>query len=157
MAIQTSREGIILAAVAAAGPAGDNKGAWYTRVKGLAAEVTLMLDENSPVSKHIDKFSSIDARFPAVIVGGRVEAASKRVEVRLIPVTRDGYGEAETIRTERTDTPEGAAMFEQVKALKGHRVLVHKRMEQNGDKKFRVLQHVVDLGVDPQKDELLAA
>lgn len=149
-----STETIILAAINAAGPAGDHKGAWYARVKDLAAEIALALDEKSPLTRHVEKYLGIDARFPAVILGGKVEAASKRVEVRFRPVDRDGnLGDEETIRTERTDTPEGKAMLDQVKALKHRRVLIHKRMEQNGDKKFRVLQHVIDLGAfdgDPE-------
>lgn len=150
------RESIILAAIGAAGPAGENKGAWYSRVRDLSGEIALMLDENSPLSKNVEKFQSIDARFVGVIVGGRVEASSKRAEVRFVPFRNGEYGDVEEIRTERTDTAEGHAMWELVKSLKGHRVLLHKRMEENNGRKFRVLQHVIDLGTDENAEDLIA-
>jgi hypothetical protein len=55
----------------------------------------------------------------------------------------------EQVRTERTDTPDGAAMWDRLKALKDHKVVIWVEVQEynGGQGKVRVVQHVEDLDV----------
>jgi hypothetical protein len=143
-----TRTQVILAAVGSAGPVGDDRAEWNAKVRDQAVSIAVMLGEQSSVSQALLKFTNADKPFPAVIIGGRREASSTRIIVKL----RNKDGAEEEIRTDRTDTPEGLAMSNIVRSLKGHKVLVWKEIEtfNSGGKalKVRVLRHVEDLGVD---------
>lgn len=145
----TTRTQVILAAVGAAGPKGEDAADWNARVRDNAVGIAVMLGENSSVSKALEKFLAAGKPFPATILGGRKEQTSTRVVVRI----RNKDGEEEEIRTDRTDTPEGLAMANIVKGLVGHRVLIWKELEEMGGgtngRKVRILRHVEDLGADP--------
>lgn len=147
-----TRTQVILAAVGAAGPKGEDAADWNARVRDNAVSIAVMLGENSSVSKALEKFLAAGKPFPATILGGRKEQSSTRVVVRI----RNKDGEEEEIRTDRTDTPEGLAMANIVKGLVGHRVLIWKELEEMGGgsngRKVRILRHVEDLGVDPTFD-----
>lgn len=153
----TTRTQVILAAVGAAGPKGQDAAEWNARVRDNAVSIAVMLGENSSVSQALDKFLASGKPFLATILGGKREQSSTRIIVRF--ANRDG--EEETIRTDRTDTPEGLAMANIVKGLVGHRVLLWKEMEDMGGgaqgRKVRVLRHVEDLGLAPESARADAA
>ncbi|XBH23000.1 hypothetical protein V5R04_07255 [Jonesiaceae bacterium BS-20] len=151
--MSTPTQDIILAAVNAAGPASpQNMGGWYNQVRMLATEITLFLNENSAMSRHVAKTLAVEKPFVAVITGGRKETSSERMLVDL--VAEKGDGTTEVLRTPRVDTPEGMAMSTLVRSLKGHRVLIYKLMEEGSDKrKYRVLHHAVDLGLAPVQQQ----
>lgn len=155
MADSSKSEQIILAAIAAAGPAPRNSqgalngGRWHAQIKELAVEIALMLDEKSPISRAITRIEAAEKPFVVTVLGGSVEASSTRAVIRF--VAEKGDGNEEEIRTERTDTADGRAMLEKCKALKGHRALFYKYMDDGNDgRKYRLLVHAVDLGVAEQ-------
>ena len=144
-----TRTQVILAAVGSAGPVGADKAEWNATVAAQAVSIAVMLGENSDVSKALTKFANAGKPFPAVIVGGRIEASSTRLIVKI----RNKDGEEEELRTDRTDSPEGQAMSNIVRSLKGHKVLIWKEIEEFTDsknqlRKVRVLRHIEDLGAD---------
>lgn len=144
-----TRQSIILAAVASAGPVGGDEAEWNARVQDQVVNIAVMLSDTSPVSQALENFAATGKPFPATIIGGRVEKTSTRLIVKL----RNKDGEVESIRTDRTDTPTGLAMGNKVRSLVDHRVLVWKQIEMFGSgstqQKVRILRHVVDLGLDP--------
>lgn len=145
-----TRTQVILAAVGSAGPVGADKAEWNALVRDQAVTIAVMLGENSSVSQALAKFANAGKPFPALILGGKREESSTRMVVNF----RNKDGETEQIRTDRTDSPEGLAMSNIVKGLKGHKVLIWKEIEESGQsgpqaKKYRVLRHVEDLGIDP--------
>jgi hypothetical protein len=144
-----TRTQVILAAVGSAGPVGADKAEWNSLVRDQAVTIAVMLGENSSVSQALAKFANAGKPFPATILGGKKEASSTRVVVRF--ANKDG--ETEEIRTDRTDSPEGLAMSNIVRGLVGHKVLIWKELEDSGAsgpaaKRYRVLRHIEDLGVD---------
>ena len=145
---QASVNEIVIAAVGAAGPVGDDKTAWLDQVADLAAEITVMCSDRSRVARRVQAVSNSKV-FTATIVGGKLEASSTRgvVNLRTKPTTQHPDG-IEQVRTERTDTPDGMQMWDQLKALKGHRVVLWVEVQEynGGQGKVRVVQHVEDLG-----------
>jgi hypothetical protein len=141
-----TRTAIILAAAQSAGPVGNDQAAWDARVRAQALTITEMLSPTSTVARAVDGFWRAGKPFPGTILGGRIEPTSTRLVVQF----RNRDGQTEAIRTDRTDTPEGRSMADLVRTLKGHRVLIWKEMEANGEganaKRFRVLRHIKDLG-----------
>lgn len=148
---------IVMAAVQAAGPAGDNPAAWSGRVRDLALDIALLVEPSSKVSRLVERLRTAKP-IVGTILGGRVEASSTRLVVDLL-ADKGGNGEPESFRTDRTDSPEGRAIADKIRRLKGHRVVAYKAMEDTGDpnKKVRVLVHVIDLGVDTDADAKIAA
>lgn len=150
MPTEVKTDDIILAAIAAAGPAptrgsrGSGNAAWVARVREMAGEITLMLDPDGAMYKHVAQYKLVDKPFVAVILGGKVEASTGRAIVRLV-ADRDG-AEEEALRTHHLNTPDGKRVWEEAKSLKGRRVLVFKLLEEKDGRKYRVLQHLRDLG-----------
>jgi hypothetical protein len=140
---------VILAAITAAGPIDDT---WHERVKDAARRITVMLADDSPVARTIDQIGASTA-FTGVITSVTREASSTRaiVTLRTKATPRNLSGE-ESLRTERTDSPDGLAMARRLRALKGHRVLIWKEVEsvRGGDVKVRMVRHVEDLGPDAE-------
>lgn len=143
-----NNEAVILAAIAAAGP---NTGhGWSRRVEENATEIQLMLDERSRVNTRLNTLKACDKPFVATILGGAIEQSSTRAIVRL-RTTMDH--DVEAIRTERTDSADGRAMLEKVKAAKGKRVRIWKFVDEpSPGRKVRVLWHMQILG-DPREGE----
>lgn len=157
------REDLILAAINATGPRLDidyvdddgevasrleTDAEWQSRVTATAINVSLMLRDGSAVSRALDRLDEAET-FVANILGGSLERSSKRVIVELETKPTKNSDGRETIRTDRSDTPEGAAMIAKVKSLKNRRVLIWKVNEKFSDdsgRTTRVLVHVEDLG-----------
>jgi hypothetical protein len=136
-------------------------------VKSAAREIAVALSAESGIKKQlvalgkaIDKESKDGKVFIGTICSIRTEQTSKRALVtiytgtdRAIDGVPLGY---ETVRTERTDNPDGRALAREVQALIGHRATFYIEMESFGSganqKKSRVLRHVTDGGVDAKFD-----
>jgi hypothetical protein len=160
MATDVRTDEILLAAFNAAGPIPSrangevNRAAWMARVRELAGEITLALDPESSLSKLVGQYKQVEKPFVAVVLGGKVEKATGRGIVRFA-ADRDG-AEEEEIRTHHLNTTEGKAVWDQVRDLKGKRVLIYKLLEENDGRKFRVLQHIRDLG-EPRSERAAEA
>jgi len=143
----TDQEAIVLAAIAAAGPADDPE-SWSSRVAELSAMVAAML---SPSSSQMRRAASVAASkvFTAELRSVRREASSDRVvvELRTNPTKFHPDG-VELARTERLDSG-GRALARRCRDLVGHRVKVWIEVQEisGGAKRVRVLQHIEDLGV----------
>lgn len=127
-------------------------------------ELVAELSEGSTSWKLIDRLTgNADGlelkRFVGTIVKVTREKSSTRGKLLLHTGTKkeiDGLEAGyETVRTERTDDPEGLMLASEAKALIGHRVLLWVVLEpwaNNADKKTRVVLHLMDLGVDAHFD-----
>lgn len=152
----TLRQQIILAAVNAAGERYEDETPqqYEARVVAEARRIKVMTSPQSRVSRAIDILDECKV-FPAVIEDIKKEASSTRglVLLRTRPSKHSPDGK-ETVRTERTDNPEGYAMAMTLRKLIGHRVLLWVELEAVGDgsTKVRVLRHVEDLGVASDAD-----
>lgn len=149
-----TRTQIILAAIAAAGPAGDDQADWNARVTDAAATITAMCNDKSQIAKVIDGVANSKV-FAATVVKVDKEQSSTRglVTLRTRPSERHPDG-IEQARTERTDNPMGLAMARRLRSLVGHRVLLHIEVEEvpGRDFKVRVIRHVQDLGVEAEAE-----
>jgi hypothetical protein len=149
------RNDIILGAVAMTGPVGESQAEWDAKLKSNAKSLALMLNDNSDVARSIAMLADCK-NFTGTILGVQKEASSTRgfiafktVESKFSP---DGI---EVARTERTDSNDEAKAFASRlrKELIGHRVLVWIEMQETkSGQKVRILQHVQDLGLDPEFD-----
>ena len=150
---------IILAAVGAAGPVGDDKSAWVDRVTDMAAEIAILCSDRSRPCRRIQSVANSKV-FTANVVGGKLEASSTRgvVNLKTKPTAQHPDG-LEQVRTERTDSHDGAAMWERLKALKGHRVVLWVEVQEynSGQGKVRVVQYVEDLGPATAEEDAIAA
>lgn len=145
------RTQIILAAVNAAGTRDEDEApaAYEARVSAEARRITVMTGPTSTISRAIESIEKAKV-FPAVIDSVKREASSTRGIVTLKAKPSKFHEDGiETVRTERTDNPEGVAMVRALKPLIGHRVLVWVELESvnDGASKVRVLRHVEDLGL----------
>lgn len=149
---------IILAAVNAAGPVGDDPAGWEARVEQLGVQLSAMLDDNSRFSKAIDRVGAAKV-FRGAVISVRQERSSTRGVVTLSTGTdrsktdaitkQDLPGGCEQVRTDRTDSAVGLAMARRMTTLIGHDILAWVFLEPyaGGEAKVRVLVNVEDLGV----------
>lgn len=145
---QTEINQIVLAAVSAVGPMGDDQNDWMVSIQDMAARITAMCTPTSSVAKAIQGVANSKV-FTGVVLGVSKEESSTRGLVTLqgkpSKFHEDGI---ETARTERTDTPVGLAMARRLRRLVGHRIVLWVEVEQirDGTSKTRVIRHVEDLG-----------
>lgn len=149
------RNDIILGAVAMTGPVGESQSEWDAKLKANAKSLSLMLNDNSDVAKSINMLAECK-NFVGIILGVQKEESSTRgfVALKTTPSKFNDEG-IESVRTERTDSSEEAKAFASRlrRELVGHRVLVWVEMQETkSGQKVRVLQHVQDLGLDPEFD-----
>lgn len=149
------RNEIILAAVNMTGPVGDDVSDWNSRVRANTKKLTILLGENSNLAKVIEMVQGCKV-FSGTVLHVTKEKSSKRgfVGLKTAPSKFNTDG-IESVRTEiMEDNPEVLAFCRQLRSLEGHRVLVWVEMQTNEDatRKFRILQHVEDLGLDPDYD-----
>ena len=149
---ESQRTQVILSAVTATGPRseGESRAEWVARVASMAAGITAMCSDRSPLAKVVEQVERSKV-FQATVLGVTKEQSSTRGIVRLRTSPSqfhpDGVEEA---RTERTDTPIGLAMARMIRSeLVGHRVTVWVEVEQinGGAGKVRVIRHIEDLGM----------
>lgn len=149
------RNDIILGAVAMTGPVGESQAEWDARLKANAKSLSLMLNDNSDVARSINMLAECK-NFVGTILGVQKEESSTRgfVALKTTPSKFNDEG-VESVRTERTDSSDEAKAFASRlrRELIGHRVLVWVEMQETkAGQKVRVLQHVQDLGEDPEFD-----
>lgn len=138
---------IVLAAVNAAGPVGNNPGAWRAKVRDdLVPMIAAMLREGSPLLQRAEQVVG-SAVFGGELLGLELEESSTRVIVKFRSETTsktDDEGDGtETIRTYRTDTAQGKAQYKRLQeAGIGAKLLIYKFMEEaQKGREVRVLAH----------------
>lgn len=147
-----TRTQIVMTAVTAAGPAGDDALAWQVRVAEQAARIVAMTSPEHAIAKVVAGMSNSKV-FTGTVLRVDKEASSTRGLVTLKTRVHAEYAPdgIEKVRTDRTDNPYGMAMARRLRSLTGHRVTVWVEIEKmaNGSgKTTRVVRHVEDLGVD---------
>ena len=149
---------LISAAAATVPPMADER-AWEEAVRERAVKLAVMSGPKSALNQLVTELTSPEIKiFTGTVISGTMEQSSTRLFVILETGTErkavnlDGStlptGQ-ETIRTDRTDTPNGAFIARKLRALKGCKVRVWVYMEStnNPDKPTsRVLKHVEALG-----------
>lgn len=150
----TETTAIIAAAVMSVGPMPDQN-AWEQAVTDRAKAIAQFASPKSPVAQVVQAMLSPSTKvFTGTIVGGQMEQSSKRLFVILDTDSsrkNNGLGGSqlpmgqEGVRTDRTDTPAGAAMAHKVRTMKGQKVRVWVYMEPTGNPErptSRVLKHI---------------
>lgn len=152
MSIDTAtRNNIILGAVNMTGPVGESSSAWETKLIGNVKRLTTMLSDGSNVSKTIEMLAEAKKFVGTIVYVGKEKTSKRGFVVVKTGTDRDEHG-LETVRTEIVEGNEAVTAF--AKDLRenmvGHRVLLYVEMQtgKTPDKKFRILQHVDDLGED---------
>lgn len=146
---QSEKNQVVIAAIGAAGPVGDDSAEWNGRVLELAGQITAMCSPTSDVQKVIDSVNDSKV-FTATLLSIKKEATSTRglltLGTRVSEHSPDGTEQA---RTERTDTPLGMAMARRCRALVGHKVAVWIEVQtmSKSTNKVRVITHIEDLGL----------
>ncbi|XKH58619.1 hypothetical protein LG293_16335 (plasmid) [Citricoccus nitrophenolicus] len=147
---------IILAAVNAAGPKDPtNPELWDSAVMKNAKALAVKLSDRSPEAQAIQMLNGA-SKFVATILAVKKEQSSQRGLVLLKTKVSENYPlGVEPIRTERTDSDSGATneFCKELRALTGHRVLIWMEHQSRGNKKFRIIQYVQDLGPDSEYDD----
>jgi hypothetical protein len=148
-----TRNNIIFGAVGMTGPIGESASDWNEQLVANAKHLTTLLAEGSNVAKTIDMLDEAKKFIGTVLYVGK-EKSSKRgfVVLKTNPTKLNPEG-IETVRTEIVEGNEPVKKFANDLRLNmvGHRVLVYVEMQTGRDdptRKFRILQHVSDLGED---------
>ena len=134
---------IIAAAIAAAGPKGDNEGAWKGKINSAIPHVVSMMSDSSRQSRIAEEVMGAQV-FTAIYRGYTLEETSKRCVVTIETQVSKRYPEGlEPIRSHRTDNAQGKAMQHRLDTLEdGDSLLIFKAMEAiNDETKVRVLVH----------------
>lgn len=162
----TARISIVVAAANMAGPVGNDQYAWNTKVLENATLLMEMAGEGSKVSKLINGMGNSKIFFGTVLSVRREESSTRGVvslKTRPSKFHPDGIEDARTDRTGSKDAPEaGRDLARLLTTLVGHRVQLWVELEKpagtanEGDKGFRVIRHVKDLGVDKELAEAAA-
>lgn len=150
---------IILGAINTTGPNDGTTEDWDVRFDQNLRTITAMIGEGSKAYKTVQMMGEAK-KFKGTILGVKAEKTSRRGLVFLYTKPSDFHPDGvESARTEQVDRPEAKALYEQLKSLVGHRVLVFVEMQasDNGGKKFRIIQHIQDLGPDNDFDAEEAA
>lgn len=138
--------GIIAAAVAAAGPIGNNEGAWKAKVNAAIPHITSMLNDGSRQWK--TALEVLEAHvFTGQYVRHEIEESSTRVML-YVDVGRpsDNFPDGiESIRTHRTDNRAGKDMLARLEKLSpGDELVLWRAMEsiEGTNKSVRTLVHL---------------
>ncbi|QOD05915.1 hypothetical protein [Pseudarthrobacter sp. BIM B-2242] len=152
MSIDTAtRNNIILGAVSMTGPVGDSSSEWDTRLIANAKRLTTLLSDGSNVARTIQILDEAKKFVGTIVYVGKEKTSKRGFVVIKTGTDRDEHG-LETVRTEIVEGNDSVTAF--AKDLRenmiGHRVLLYVEMQvgKTPDKKFRILQHVDDLGED---------
>jgi hypothetical protein len=152
------RLALVAAAAASVGPVEDPAG-WAEQVRARALDLYVMSRDRGAVGRALDQLEACRT-YVATVLGGRIEKHALqdggelrrglvRLKVDTSKFSKDGV---EEIRTELLSTPEGTAVWEKVRGLAGHRVLVYAQTEQKDERKVKTLRHVEDLRQDHDVD-----
>ena len=146
-----SRVALVAGAATVAGP-----GASPSVIEATVVDLALMADPDSLVMKRLVRIQGAQ-RFVAELVDVTIEQSSTRAVLTFPTTDLDRHPNGlETMRTERTDQPDGMSMYRRALGLKGHRVLVFKDLQDTNDpkKKVRICLHLIDLGMPDEKPEI---
>lgn len=157
---EITREAIVTAAVAAAGPMNSHLdengnpdlGIWRAAVEAAVGPVYALLDEKSSIMRTVDSIAGAK-KFVSVITKVEKHEASTRGVIHLAP--KENGDEERPVRTPITKDNDAARMLaKRCQSLVGHRVVLFVALEQFGSEghSMRVLRHVEDLGVDGADD-----
>lgn len=143
--------------------------AWDQAFKANARDIKVLTSPKSRVvaqlnalDKAIDENNGDGKVFIGTVTGIAIEERTTRAIVTLYTGTDravDGLpAGCESVRTERTDNPDGRAIARATQLLIGHRVTVYVELEaiRGGSTKVRVLRHIEDNGVDAAFDAATA-
>ncbi|MDQ2740463.1 MAG: hypothetical protein M3Y35_18010 [Actinomycetota bacterium] len=149
-----TRNGIIIAAVNAAGPMDDdNTAGWSAKVASLTASIAAMCSPESSLAKVVNGVAASKV-FTAVVTDVVKEQSSTRGLVTLKAKPSKFHTDGvEQARTDRTDSSEAARnLARRLRGLIGHKVALWVEVEEinGGAAKVRVIRHVEDLGVATQ-------
>jgi hypothetical protein len=138
---------IVLAAVGAAGPIGEG---WSDRVFDMTVRIAAMTGEHSPYTQAARRVMD-SAMFVAEYRGFEIEKSSTRAKVTLYSPRGQKDDGLEQIRTDRTDSPQGARMVAALADIEpGTRLAVWKFNEPIAGSKMgetvRILTHFEVLG-----------
>lgn len=139
---------MVMTAIAASPPLGDNVKLWQAQVRTAMTEVYLALNHKSDLMQHALLLSTARV-FWEEFLGYTIEQTSTRAIVTLShKVDADHPDGKETIRTERTDQQAGKIMLAKLKQLKpGTKVIAHKVMEPMRNNPGRTVRVLVALEV----------
>lgn len=139
-------EAAICAAIAAAGPRGNNDAAWIGKINDALPRIVSMLGEGSRQWRIAEEVANATV-FTAIYRGYRVEESSTRcvVTIETSPTKKRPDG-IEEIRSHRTDGGQGRSMQRALDQLEpGDNVVVWKAIEtsaNDADLKVRVLVNI---------------
>ncbi len=150
---QAEKNQIVIAALSAAGPIGDDAESWNGRVLSLAAQFTAMCAPTSDVSKVIDSVNNSKVFTGTVLEIKKEESSTRGLITLKTKVSEHSPDGTEQVRTERTDSALGLLMARRVRGLVNHRVVVWVEVQtkKGGSGNVRVLTHVEDLGEDAEE------
>jgi hypothetical protein len=139
--------------------------AYDQNLKANARDIKVMLGDKSRIGAQLAALDlAMDADNPGgkVFVGTVLGVTKEKSSTRAIVTLHTGTDRtsdnapagAETVRTDRTDNPDGRAIARAAQLLVGHRVTVYIELEQirGGSTKVRVVRHFEDNGIDPKYD-----
>lgn len=147
----TTKQSIILGAVGMTGPVGESSSEWDARLMGNVKRLTTLLSDGSSAAKTIDMLAEAKKFVGTIAYVGKEKTSKRGFVVIKTGTDRDEHG-LETVRTEIVEGNESVKAF--AKDLRenmiGHRVVLYVEMQtgKTADRKFRILQHVEDLGED---------
>ena len=145
----------IIAAAAASLPPIEHPAEFEKALRERSALLARMCSPKSPLHQLVSAMSSPEAKsFTGKVVGGTMEQRSTRFFVTLeTGTTQTNYGPNkvklpdghEGVRTDRTDTPEGAKMAAKVRQFKDQLVRVWVVMEETGNKDKPLVRVLKDI------------
>lgn len=143
---------VLTAAIAAAGPMGNDVRAWRDRVMVAIAPVAVMFEDESREAQRVENMLHKSRAYTGLLVSVTKEESSNRLVVRTDSErTKDGERVFEEIRTDVLNTPTGAAMQRTLQRFKpGDRLLlwrVNEPMRSDPQKNVRTLYHVMRIGL----------
>ncbi|HXG72127.1 MAG TPA: hypothetical protein VNJ04_16070 [Gemmatimonadaceae bacterium] len=137
---------VVAAACSAAGPVGNNPGAWKGKVNDLIPEIAAMMSDHSHQWKQAEAILDAD-HVSCVYLSYELEETSQRL---IVGIMADNAQEMETMRTPPMYTPAGRRMRERLdKVQRGDRMHIWKVVEatrRDPTKKVRYIGHFEHFG-----------
>ena len=150
---QLSRaESLVIAAISASPPCGNDTAAWRNNVEAALAEIHVALNPYGRLMRRALLFADAPKPFWGEYVGYQLEQTSKRLVVSFRhDRDREHPDGTETIRTDRTDTPAGERMQKRLDRVRpGTVLIVHKIMEPMRDQPGRAVRIMANFEYAPK-------
>jgi hypothetical protein len=148
----TRAETLVVAAIAAAQPCGNDTAAWRNNVEAMLAEIHVALNPYGRLMRRALLFADAPKPFWGEYLGYELEQTSKRLVVSFQhAVDKEHPDGTETIRTDRTDTPAGERMHKRLDRVRpGTVLIVHKIMEPMRDQPGRAVRIMANFEYAPK-------